>query len=128
VEIPEDLRYAETHEWVRVEGEIATIGITAYAADKLGDLTYLKLPRVGARIRKGEAFGEIESVKTVSDLYSPLSGEVVEVNVGAAENPETISGSPYGDGWMIRVRIDQPQEAEALLDARGYAALVEEGP
>ncbi|MBN1418486.1 MAG: glycine cleavage system protein GcvH [Planctomycetes bacterium] len=126
MEIPGDLRFAETHEWARVDGGVATIGLTAYATDKLGDLTYLKLPAVGAKVSKGESFGEIESVKTVSDLYAPLSGEVIEINGAAAQNPETISGSPYGEGWLIRIRIDRPDEADGLLDPAAYAAIVEE--
>lgn len=119
---PRNLHYSSTHEWVRVEGDRATIGITGFAAHELGDVVYLELPPVGRSLRKGAPFGTIESVKAVSDLYAPLSGEVVEVNSALPDSPEKINASPYEDGWMLVLRVADPAEAEHLMDAAAYEA------
>jgi len=120
------LRYTEDHEWVRVEDAErvddaeAVIGITAYAADELGDVVFVELPEVGRKLQKAEAFGVIESVKTASDLYSPLPGEVVAVNDALADGPELVNSEPYGEGWMIRLRLDDASDVQQLLDAGAY--------
>ncbi|MDI3299486.1 MAG: glycine cleavage system protein GcvH [Bacillota bacterium] len=124
--VPEDLRYSREHEWVRLEGDgKARVGITDYAQSELGDVVYVELPEVGRHLEAGEALGVVESVKSVSDVYSPLSGRVLEVNGALAESPEKVNQDPYGEGWMIRLEPDDPAEAEKLLDAAGYRALVE---
>lgn len=117
---PEDVKYTPTHEWARVEGDVATFGITDHAVEALGDLAFVDLPEPGASVKKGERFGEIESTKAVADLVSPLSGEVVEVNREAAENLELVSSSPFGDGWLVRVRLADPGETASLLSAAEY--------
>lgn len=122
MQLPEDLRYASTHEWVRVDGDRATIGITDHAQHELGDVVYLDLPEVGRTFRAGSAFGSIESVKAVSDLYAPVSGEVLEVNQPLLDAPEGVNSDPYGAGWMLQVRITDPAELDALMDASAYAA------
>lgn len=126
-----ELNYSEDHEWVRHEGDRATIGITHHAQDQLGDIVFVELPEVGRVLSKGETFGVVESVKTVSDLFAPLSGKVVEVNpvlVESAEGfaPETINGSPYQDGWMLVVEMSSAEELDSLLDAEGYEKFVAE--
>lgn len=123
---PKDLRYTKEHEWVRVEDGTGTVGITDYAQDQLGDIVYVKLPEIGTTVRQMEPFGEIESVKAVSDLYSPVSGEVVEVNAELEERPELVNLDPYGRGWMIRVRLSDPSELERLMTADEYDAYVAE--
>lgn len=127
VEIPEDLRYTDDHEWLRVEGEEGTVGISAYAAGELGDVVFVELPAVGAKLEKRQSFGVIESVKTASDLYSPLAGEVVAVNERLAESPELVNDDPYGEGWMIRLRLADPSGADELHAAGDYGRLVEAG-
>jgi glycine cleavage system H protein len=122
MQLPEDLRYASTHEWVRVEGDQATIGITDHAQHELGDVVYLDLPAVGRTFRSGAAFGSIESVKAVSDLYAPISGEVIEVNQPLLDAPEGVNSDPYGAGWMLKVRLTEPAELEKLMDASAYEA------
>jgi len=117
---PEELKYTKTHEWIKVEGEIATIGITDFATKKLTDLVYIELPSVGEKITQGSPFGSIESVKAVSDLNSPVSGEVVEVHEELSQNLDLISKDPYGEGWMIRVRIENVEEIKSLMDSREY--------
>jgi glycine cleavage system H protein len=117
---PEELQYSKTHEWVRVEGDRATIGITDFAQDQLGDIVYLELPEVGRKLRVEDTFGVVESVKAVSDLFSPLSGEILEVNEPLLDQPETINSDPYGEGWMLVVRLDQPAELKDLLSAEQY--------
>jgi glycine cleavage system H protein len=117
---PDDLRYTRTHEWVRLDGDHATVGITDYAQKELGDVVYLELPAVGKRFQAGAAFGTVESVKAVSDLYAPLEGEVVAVNEALLEAPEAINSSPYGDGWMLVFRIADPSQVGGLLDAAQY--------
>jgi glycine cleavage system H protein len=119
-ELPDDLRYTPSHEWVRREGDEIVAGITAFAAEELGDVVYVQLPEVGTQVKKGEAFGEIESVKAVSDLYSPLSGEIIGTNGELDTNPGSVNEDPYGGGWMVRLRLDNPAEYDSLLDARAY--------
>lgn len=120
--LPENLRYASTHEWVRVDGDRATIGISDHAQHELGDVVYLDLPQVGKTYRSGAVFGSIESVKAVSDLYAPVSGEVVEVNQALLDAPDQVNSSPYDAGWMLVIRMSDPSEADALLDAKAYEA------
>lgn len=120
---PQELQYTNDHEWIRVEGDRGRVGVTAYAQEQLGDIVYVELPEVGRALQKGEQFGSIESVKAVSDLYSPVSGTVVEVNPLLAEQPEAVNQSPHA-AWMIVVALDDPDEVGALLDAAAYGALV----
>jgi glycine cleavage system H protein len=120
---PADLRYSREHEWVRVDGEQATIGVTSYAADELGDIVYVESPEVGATLKQFTAFGVVESVKAVSDLYAPISGEVTEINQALASQPELLNSAPYGEGWIAKVTLSDTGELDALLDAEAYAAL-----
>ncbi|HEX3219676.1 MAG TPA: glycine cleavage system protein GcvH [Candidatus Limnocylindria bacterium] len=120
---PADLRYSREHEWVRVDGEQATIGVTSYAADELGDIVYVESPEVGATLKQFAAFGVVESVKAVSDLYAPISGEVTDVNQALASQPELLNSAPYGEGWIAKVTLSDTGELDALLDAEAYAAL-----
>ena len=124
--VPADLKYVKTHEWVRVEGDTATIGITDHAQAELGDIVYLELPEAGRMLAHDEIFGTVESVKAVSDLYSPVTGEVIESNSGIGDATETVNEDPYGRGWMIKVRLANPAELEELLSAADYDKLVEE--
>jgi len=121
--IPPELRYTKDHEWIHVDGDRGRIGITAYAQEQLGDVVFVDLPQVGGAVSQGEQFGSIESVKAVSDLYSPVSGEVVEVNGAAAAQPEQVNQDPYGT-WLIVVRLSNPDELSSLLDAAGYGEIV----
>ena len=123
---PDDLRYHPEHDWARVEGEVATFGVTWYAKDALGEVVFYELPEVGKDVTKDEAYAEVESVKAVSDVYAPLSGEVTEVNSGLSENPERINQDPYGEGWMVKVKLSDPSEAEQLMDAAAYKKMLEE--
>ncbi len=123
---PDDLRYHQEHDWARIEADTATVGITWYAQDALGEIVHFEPPEAGSTVAKDESYGEVESVKAVSDLISPLSGEVVEVNEKVVESPETINEDPYGDGWLIRIRLGDPAEVESLLDATTYRQLLEE--
>jgi glycine cleavage system H protein len=125
--VPTDLRYTKDHEWVRVAGEEATVGITEYAAGQLGDIVFVELPDVGRSLAQFAAFGVVESVKAVSDLFSPLSGDVVANNDALAGAPEQVNGDPYGDGWMIRLKLSEPGEVDELLDAAAYDALIAAG-
>lgn len=119
--VPADLRYAKSHEWVRLNGDgTASIGITDYAQNSLGDITYVQLPKVGATLTAGQTFGVVESVKAASDLYAPISGTVTAVNAALDAAPETLNSSPYGEGWMLTVKVKDAAEAGALLDAAGY--------
>ncbi|MBA2571015.1 MAG: glycine cleavage system protein GcvH [Chloroflexi bacterium] len=120
MDVPDDLRYTPDHEWVRLDGEEGVVGITAYAADELGDIVFVELPAAGSRLETGAAFGAIESVKTASDLFAPLAGEVVAVNDALTSQPELINSDPYGDGWMLRVKVDDAADAERLEDAAAY--------
>ena len=119
--IPENLKYSKTHEWVRVENDVAVIGITDHAQSELGDVVYLSLPEVGRILKYDELFGEVESVKAVSELYSPLSGEVIEVNTTIIDSTEVVNEDPYGRGWLIKVRMSDPSELDKLMDADAYA-------
>lgn len=119
---PDDLRYSKDHEWVRVEGSRATIGITSFAADELGDIVFVELPELGAPLAQFASFGVVESVKAVSDLYAPVSGEVVEINEALRDKPELVNADPFGEGWMMRVELKAPDELEQLMDAAAYQA------
>ena len=119
---PDDLRYSNDHEWVRVDGSRATIGITNFAADELGDIVFVELPEVGAQLAQFASFGVVESVKAVSDLYAPVSGEVAEVNEALREKPELMNADPFGEGWIVRVELKAPDEVEQLMDAAAYQA------
>lgn len=122
---PSDLKYDREHEWVRLDGDIATVGITHYAQDQLGEVVYVDLPSVGDEAVAGESFGEIESVKSVSELFSPVSGEIVEVNDALADAPELVNESPYDEGWMIKVRVADPETAlDGLMTADEYEAFI----
>jgi len=123
---PEDLRYYKEHEWVRTEGDLSTIGISDYAQSALGDIVYLELPEVGGSLSAGDTFGEVESVKSVSQLFTPVSGEIVEVNTDLANAPETINSNPYDDGWMIKVKLSNASELDELMSAADYQAFVEQ--
>ena len=123
---PSDRRYTKEHEWVRVEDNMGTVGITDYAQDQLGDIVYVDLPSVGTHVKQLEKLGEIESVKAVSDLYAPISGEVVEVNQGVNDHPELLNESPYEKGWLVRLRLADATELDALLTAEQYDQLLAE--
>ena len=122
---PEDLKYSEEHEWLRMEGDTAVIGITHFAQDSLGDVVFVELPEVGSNVGQFEKMGEIESVKAVSDLYSPVGGKVVEVNDSLTDSPELVNDSPYEEGWMIKVEVSDGSEIDRLMSASEYGALVE---
>lgn len=129
MDVPADLRYTPDHEWLRVEGDEAVMGITAYAADQLGDIVFVELPSAGTTLQAAQAFGVIESVKTASDLYAPAAGQVVAINDALGEKPELVNDDPYGDGWMIRVRLDDAaaasEDGDRLMGADAYRQLVE---
>jgi glycine cleavage system H protein len=127
VEFPEELRYTKEHEWARIEGERVRVGITDFAQDALGDVVYVDLPEVGARIEADQPFGEVESTKSVSDVYSPLTGTIVERNQQIDERPELVNEQPYGDGWLIVIAPDDPSTLERLLDAEAYRGFTERG-
>jgi glycine cleavage system H protein len=122
--IPEDLKYTKDHEWAKIDGDIATIGITDYAQSELGDIVFVELPEKGLTTSQGESFGTIEAVKAVSDLFSPLSGEVAEVNSDLADNPEKINEDPYGKGWIIKIKLSDKTEVDSLLDKSAYEELI----
>ncbi|NOT34993.1 MAG: glycine cleavage system protein GcvH [Candidatus Eisenbacteria bacterium] len=123
---PEDLRYTAEHEWARLEGGVVTVGITSYATDQLGDVVFVELPEVGRKLEATKPFGVVEAVKTVSDLFAPLAGEVIEVNGALADNPALVNQSPYGDGWMVRIRPADPAGILKLLSHDDYSRLIEE--
>lgn len=125
--VPTDLRYTNDHEWVRLDGEEATIGITAYAADQLGDIVFVELPEAGRALEQFGAFGVVESVKAVSDLFAPVSGEVTEANPSLAGQPELVNSEPYGAGWMVKVRLADASQVDELLDPAAYDALIAAG-
>jgi glycine cleavage system H protein len=125
--VPKDLRYTKDHEWIRVDGDIATIGVTDYAASQLGDVVFVDLPAVGKAVDQFATFGVVESVKAVSDLYAPVSGEVTDVNAELGGKPELINADPFGEGWMIRLKVADPDQLTDLLDAAGYEQLTSEG-
>lgn len=125
--IPKDFKYSQTHEWVRVEGNTATIGITDHAQSELGDIVYLDLPEPGRMLQKGEQFGEVESVKAVSEIYTPISGEVVESNTGITDTTEVLNDDPYGKGWLIKVRLGKTAELSDLMEPADYEKFLAEG-
>ncbi len=125
--VPEDLKYSKTHEWVRVNGKIATVGITDHAQSELGDIVYLDLPEAGRILKIEDQFGEVESVKAVSELYSPLSGEVVESNTGIADKTETVNEDPFEKGWLVKIRMSDSSELDTLLGAAEYKSFADEG-
>jgi glycine cleavage system H protein len=130
LQVPEDLRYTQDHEWLRIEGDEAVVGITEYAAQELGDVVFVELPASGAQLEAAHAFGVIESVKTASDLYAPAAGEVIEVNAALAEKPELVNEDPYGGGWMIRMRLADPGSVgsgDGLMEAAAYRTQIEAG-
>lgn len=124
--VPEDLKYTDTHEWIKIEGDYGIVGVTQYGFEKLGDIVYVELPEVGAKVKQGEAFGVIESVKAAVDLISPVSGIVEEVNESAKKSPESLPNDPYGESWLIKVKIENPTEIEKLLSDKAYKELIEE--
>ena len=123
---PEDVRYTREHEWARAENGLVTVGITSYATDQLGDVVFVELPKVGQKLEASKPFGVVEAVKTVSDLYAPISGEVAEVNASLGENPALVNQEPYGEGWMIRIRAARLDDVKQLLSSRDYQRLIEE--
>lgn len=122
--LPADLQYTKDHEWVRLEGDIATVGITDFAQGELGDIVYVDVESLDDTLSRDEVFGTVEAVKTVSDLFLPLSGEIIEFNELLEDEPEKVNADPYGDGWMIKIKINDPSEVDSLLDAAAYEALV----
>ena len=124
--VPDDLRYSKEHEWVRVDGDTATVGITAFAQEQLGDVVFVELPEKGARVRQHASLGVVESVKAASDVYAPISGEVLERNVKVIESPELVNAQPYGDGWMVKVRVADKGELSSLLSPGDYRSHIGE--
>ncbi len=122
MEFPSDMKYTADHEWVRLEGDVATVGITAHAAGELGDIVFVDAPDAGKAVSKGDTFGTIESVKTVADLFAPMSGEICEVNDELASAPETVNSYPYGAGWIVKIKVSDPSEADSLISAEDYQA------
>jgi len=125
MDIPEDLRYSTDHEWVRVDGGEVRVGITDYAQDALGDVVFVELPEVGATVKRGDSCSEVESTKSVSEIYAPVSGTVAQVNTELADHPERLNDDPYGDGWICTITVTDAAELDELLDAEGYRALIE---
>jgi len=121
---PDDLKYHPEHDWARIEGEEATFGITWYAQDSLGEVVFFEPPEVGATVAKDQTYAEVESVKAVSDVYAPLSGEVIAVNDAAGDSPESINADPYGDGWLVKVKLSDPSEVDQLMDAAAYREML----
>jgi glycine cleavage system H protein len=121
---PDDLRYTKDHEWIRPQGDRGVVGITHHAQAQLGDVVFVELPALGRKLEAGEVFGTVESVKAVSELFSPVSGDVLEINAALAKTPETVNSDPYGQGWMIVIRPADPKELDALLDSTGYRKLI----
>ena len=126
MEFPEDLKYSKEHEWVLVEGNTATVGITDYAQDQLGDIVFVELPAIDDKVSKEDAFGVVESVKAVSDIYAPVSGKVLEINDDLPDNPEMLNEDPYGDGWIIKIEMSDPDELKDLMSASEYEEYVAE--
>jgi glycine cleavage system H protein len=130
VQVPDGLHYTQDHEWLRIEGDEGIVGITEYAAGELGDVVFVELPAAGASFKRAQSFGVIESVKTASDLYAPAAGEIIAVNPALADKPELVNNDPYGEGWMIRLRLADPGSvgtSEGVMDATAYRALIEAG-
>ena len=124
--VPSELKYSKEHEWVKVEGNIATIGITDFAQNELGDIVFVELPEVDDEVSEGETFGSVESVKTVSELYSPVSGKIIEINEELEDEPEAVNESPYEKAWMVKVELSDDSELDALMDANGYQEMIGE--
>ncbi len=124
MDIPSELKYTEEHEWIDARDDIAVIGITDWAQGELGDIVYLELPDIGSTVKQMDVFGTIEAVKTVAELFSPVSGEVIEVNAKLEDEPELINSDPYSEGWMVKIRMDDPTELDNLLSADDYKALI----
>ena len=124
---PDDLKYHEEHDWARIEGDHATFGVTWYAQDALGEVVFFDPPEIGAAVSKDQTYAEVESVKAVSDVFAPLSGEIVEVNEALGDSPERINQDPYGEGWMIKVRMSDPSEVERLMDVEAYKEMLQNG-
>ena len=123
---PDDIRYTREHEWAREQGGVVTVGITGYATEQLGDVVFVELPEIGRTLEAGKTFGVVEAVKTVSDLYAPLAGEVIEVNSALGDDPSAVNRDPYGEGWMVRIRLADPAAFAALLSSADYAKVVSE--
>lgn len=121
---PDNLRYTKEHEWIRLEGDVAVIGITEFAQHELGDIVYVEVETVGKELNAGDVFGSVEAVKTVSDLFLPLSGSITEVNPNLNKNPEIVNKDPYGEGWMVKMKLSNPADAETLMDSAAYQQLV----
>jgi glycine cleavage system H protein len=121
---PVDYRYSKDHEWVKIDGAMGTIGITDYAQHELGDVVFVELPKVGTRVKKGESFGSVESVKAVNDIFAPVSGEVTEINPALSDAPEKINQDPHGAAWLIRLKLADPQEASSLMDVKAYETYI----
>jgi len=121
---PSNLRYTKDHEWIKLDGNVATIGITDYAQRELGDIVYVEVETVGKSLKAGEIFGTVEAVKTVSDLFLPVDGTITELNSGLANSPESVNSDPYGEGWMVKMTVNNPADVEALMDAAAYEAQV----
>ncbi len=124
--IPQDLKYTKEHEWLKVEGNVGVVGITAHAAEQLGEITFVEIPDVGMEVSAGDVLTTVESVKSVSEVFAPVSGKVVEVNEKLSDAPETVNNDPYGEGWICKLEMSNPAETESLLDASAYQALIEE--
>ncbi len=122
--VPENLRYTKDHEWIRVDGEVATVGITDHAQEELGDIVYVELPKAGARLEQASSFGSVESVKAVSDIYAPVSGEVTGVNTALADAPEKVNDDPYGEGWLIQLKLSSPAQLESLMTPAQYTEYI----
>ena len=122
--IPAELKYTKDHEWVRLEGNVATVGITQFAQGELGDIVYVEVETIDETLAKDEVFGTVEAVKTVSDLFLPLSGEIIAFNEALEDAPETVNSDPYGEGWMVKIEMNNPEEVEGLLDAAAYGELI----
>ncbi len=126
-QIPEDLRYTKEHEWARRDGDLIVVGITAHAVEQLGDITLVTVPEPGTEVTQGESFGDIDSVKAVSELYAPIDGTIAEVNSALDDAPEQVNEKPYADGWLLKIKPSNPEQFEALLDAEAYGKLIAEG-
>jgi len=122
--IPEELRYTEEHEWVKLDGNVATVGITDFAQSELGDIVYLEIDTLDAKINSNDVFGTVEAVKTVSDLFMPVNGKVIEVNTSLEDNPEVVNDDPYGDGWIIKIEVSNPSDIDALMSSEEYINLI----
>ena len=121
---PSDYRYTKDHEWIKVEGSTGTVGITDYAQQELGDVVFAELPRVGAQVKSGESFGTVESVKAVSEIFAPVSGEITEINSALVDSPEKLNHDPHGSAWLVKIRLSDPQEVAHLMDAAAYQAYI----